>query len=119
MTEPSTEPSGEARFVYMTAGLPEEARAIGRVLVTERLAACANVLPGMTSIYWWEGAAQEDSEAVLIAKTTAALVDRLAARVAELHSYDCPCVVALPIVGGHRPYLDWVAEEATGQAATP
>lgn len=106
-----SEPSSEARFVYMTAGSPEEARAIGRVLVEERLAACANVLPGMTSIYWWEGAAQEDTEAVLIAKTTAALVDRLAARVVQLHSYDCPCVVALPITGGHAPYLDWIGRE--------
>jgi periplasmic divalent cation tolerance protein len=101
----------DAVWVYMTAGSLEEARAVGKVLVEDRLAACVNLIDGMRSLYWWEGGVQEDAEAILIAKTRADLVDRLAARVAEVHSYDCPCVVALPIRGGHQPFLDWIGEE--------
>lgn len=99
------------RFVYMTAGTPEEARRIGRTLVEERLAACANVIEGMRSLYWWEGAVQEDTEAVLIAKTRTDLLERLTERVKTLHSYSCPCVVALPIEGGNPDYLRWLAAE--------
>ncbi|HKI99218.1 MAG TPA: divalent-cation tolerance protein CutA [bacterium] len=99
------------RFVYMTAGSPEEARRIGRTLVEERLAACVNILPGMHSLYWWEGAVQEEQETVLIAKTRAELLERLTERVQALHSYTCPCVVALPIEGGNPAYLQWLADE--------
>lgn len=98
-------------FCYVTAGSREEALAIGRTLVEERLAACANVLGGMTSIYWWQGAVEQASEAVLILKTRTELVERLTARVTEIHSYECPCVVALPIEAGNPPYLDWIAGE--------
>jgi len=99
----------DARFVYMTASGTAEARTIGRALVEERLAACVNILPGMASLYWWEGAVREDEETVFIAKTREHLVDALTERVGELHSYDCPCVVALPIVGGNPAYLAWLA----------
>jgi periplasmic divalent cation tolerance protein len=102
-------------FCYFTTGSREEALAIGRAVVGERLAACANVLDGMTSIYWWQGALEQAGEAVLILKTRAELVERLTARIRELHSYDCPCVVALPIDAGHPGYLDWIARE-TGPA---
>jgi len=98
-------------FCYVTAGSREEALAIGRTVVEERLAACANVLDGMSSIYWWQGALEEASEAVLILKTRAELLERLVARVRELHSYDCPCVVALPIDAGNPAYLEWIARE--------
>ena len=101
----------EFRFVYMTAPDREEARRIGRALVEERLAACVNVLDGMNSLYWWEGAVQDDSEAVLIAKTRADLLESLTERVKALHPYSCPCVVALPIVAGNPAYLDWLAGE--------
>ena len=100
-------------FVYMTASTPEEARAIGRRLVEERLAACVNLLPGMESIYRWQGGIETAQETVLIAKTRAVLVDQLSARVRELHSYDCPCVVALPIAAGNPAYLRWIGDETT------
>lgn len=100
-----------ALFVYVTASDEAEARRVGRALVEERFAACANVIPGMRSIYRWQGEVQEASEAVLILKTTAALLDRLTARVKELHSYDVPCVVGLPIAGGNPDYLDWIRAE--------
>jgi periplasmic divalent cation tolerance protein len=84
----------QAMFVYATASSREEALNIGRTLVRERLAACANILDGMTSVYWWEQRVQEAGEATLILKTTSQLVGRLTARISELHSYTCPCVVA-------------------------
>jgi periplasmic divalent cation tolerance protein len=105
-----------ACFCYVTAGSREEALAIGRAVVEERLAACANVLDGMTSIYWWRGALEQAGEAALILKTRAELVERLTAWIKELHSYECPCVIALPIVAGNPAYLDWIARE-TGPAA--
>jgi periplasmic divalent cation tolerance protein len=100
-----------ACFCYITAGSKDEALRIGRALVEERLAACANVLDGMMSVYWWQGALEQADEAVLIVKTRAELVDRLTARVRALHGYDCPCVVSLPIAGGNPDYLAWIAAE--------
>jgi periplasmic divalent cation tolerance protein len=102
-------------FCYVTADSRDEALTIGRAVVEERLAACANVLDGLTSIYWWQGALEQAGEAVLILKTRAELVDRLTSRIRELHSYECPCVVALPIDAGNPAYLDWIARE-TGPA---
>lgn len=100
-----------ACFVYVTA--PDKAAAcdIGRALVEARLAACANVLDGMTSVYRWQGRVQEDSEAVLIAKTREELVPALTAKVRALHSYECPCIVALPVVGGSQAFIDWIEAE--------
>lgn len=101
----------EICLVYITASDMEEAAAIGRILVEERLAACANVHPPIRSIYRWEGAVAEDEEAVLIVKTRADLVDRLTQRVLERHSYDCPCIVALPVNGGNSAFLEWIEKE--------
>ena len=98
-------------MIYITASSREEALRIGRDVVADRLAACANVLPGITSVYRWQGEVQEDGETALILKTRSGLVERLTARVKELHSYDCPCVVALPITGGNPDFLQWIAEE--------
>ena len=103
-------------MLYITAGSRDEAKKIGRALVEERLAACANVIDGMESIYWWEGKLTENREAVLIVKTRAELVATVAARVKALHSYTVPCVVALPIVDGNPDYLAWIGAE-TGQPA--
>ncbi len=100
-------------LVYMTAGTAEEAERIGAALVEERLAACANVIGGMRSIYRWEGRVQNDTEAVLIAKTRTDLLDALTERVKALHSYQIPCVVGLPIVGGNGDFLDWIGAETT------
>ena len=99
------------RFVYMTTGTQEEARRIGRALVEARLAACVNIIAGMNSIYWWEGALQDDNETVLIAKTREELLADLIDKVKAMHSYECPCVVALPIEAGNPAYLDWLARE--------
>jgi periplasmic divalent cation tolerance protein len=100
-----------ACFVYITAPDKAAARDIGRALVDARLAACANIFDGMTSVYRWQGRVQEDSEAVLIAKTRADLVPALTEKVRALHRYECPCIVALPVVGGSQAFLDWIDAE--------
>lgn len=107
----------EFRLLYITTAKVEEARRIGKVLVEERLAACANIVPALESIYRWQGAIVEDREILLIVKTRAALVDAAIAKVKALHSYTCPCIVALPILSGNPAYLEWLGQE-TGEAAT-
>lgn len=98
----------EALFVYITCGSQEEAQKIGASLVQDRLAACANIIPGMTSIYQWKGKIEQDQEIVLIAKTTRSQLEALTQHVTQLHSYEVPCVVALPIQGGNPDYLQWI-----------
>jgi periplasmic divalent cation tolerance protein len=98
-------------FVYVTASSREEALNIGRTLVGERLAACANIFDGVSSIYWWQGRLIEEGEVSLILKSTSDLIPALITRVKQLHSYDCPCVVALPIAQGNPDYLDWIDKE--------
>jgi periplasmic divalent cation tolerance protein len=98
-------------IVYITTRDRAEAVAIGSALVEERLAACVNILDGMTSLYHWQGRIEQGHEAILIAKTKAGLVPALTERVKALHSYECPCVVAWPIEKGHRPFLDWIENE--------
>lgn len=105
--------SASFQFVYITTESMEEARRIGRALVEARLAACVNILAGMTSMYWWKGEIQDGRETVLIAKTRAHLLAALTDKVKELHGYDCPCIVALPITGGNPEFLDWIAAETT------
>ena len=100
-----------AVLVYVTASSRDEALAIARSLVTDRLAACANVLPAITSVYWWDGEVQADDEVAMILKTRDDLVEALTARVKALHSYDCPCVVAVPLAGGNSDFLNWIAGE--------
>ena len=98
-------------FVYATAADAAEAERIGRAVVAERLAACANVLPGMRSIYWWQGKLEDGAEAVLILKTTRERMQALIARVKALHAYDCPCIEALEVTDGNPDFLAWVAQE--------
>ena len=98
-------------IVYMTASSAEEAATIGQRLVEERLAACVNILGKMTSIYRWQGEVTSDDEVAFIAKTRADLIAPLVSRVQELHSYDCPCVVALPIESGSLEFLNWIESE--------
>ncbi len=104
-------------LLYVTAESREEAVAIGRDLVEERVVACANVLDGMTSIYQWKNTVEQSDEAVLLLKTRQELVPRVIDRVQELHSYDCPCVIELPIRSGNPDFLQWITDETI--SATP
>ena len=103
--------------VCVTAPSAAEAEAIGRALVEARLAASVNIVPQVSSLYRWEGALREAGEAMLWAKTRADLVAPLTARVKALHSYACPCVIALPITGGNADYLAWIDAETLPPAA--
>jgi periplasmic divalent cation tolerance protein len=98
-------------LAYITAPNREEALTLARALVSERLAACANVFDGMTSLYWWQGQVQQEGEVSLLVKTRADLLDALVARVRELHSYAVPCVVSWPVSAGNDAFLDWIREE--------
>ncbi len=98
-------------LVYVTAADVEEAQAIGRAMVEARLAACANVFPEMVPIFLWEGEIGEGSESVVIMKTTRERVEELIEAVEAMHSYECPCAVVLPVVGGSQAFLDWISSE--------
>jgi periplasmic divalent cation tolerance protein len=98
-------------IVYVTVGSTEEAHTIARDVVERKLAACANILPGMTSIYRWEGAIQEDNETVLILKSTADNIATLTEAIKETHTYDCPCIIALSIESGNTDFLNWIIQE--------
>ena len=104
-------------LVYITCAHLKQARAIGRTLVRERLAACANIIDNMNSLYWWEGTVHDECETVLIAKTRRALVPALTARVRQLHSYKVPCVAALPLIGGNPGFLRWIRAETARRRA--
>jgi periplasmic divalent cation tolerance protein len=101
--------------VLMTAGSHEEADTIAATLVSEMLAACVNIVPGITSVYRWQGKIERDEEWLLVAKSHARAVDALVERVHELHSYDVPEVIALPLSGGSQPYLRWLGEQVRSQ----
>ena len=97
--------------VLMTAPDRETGREVAAQLVRERLAACGNVLEGVTSIFWWEGDVQDEPEALVVLKTTREHVGKLTERVRALHPYDVPEVLALPVEEGLGEYMDWVRDE--------
>jgi periplasmic divalent cation tolerance protein len=103
------------RLLLVTTGSEEEAASIGRTLVTERLAACVNIVGPARSIYRWRDAVEEAREFILVIKTVARLYSRVERRVRELHSYELPEIIALGLIGGSKPYLDWI-RAATGPA---
>jgi periplasmic divalent cation tolerance protein len=102
---------GALRIAYVTCSDVSEAERIGRALVSERLAACVNLLPSLRSFYWWQGRVDEAVEIILIAKTSTAHAEALVARVRALHSYTVPCVVLVPVDGGNADYLTWLSGE--------
>lgn len=99
--------------VIVTTTLPSEAEAarIARAVVDERLAACAQRQGPIASIYRWQGKTEEATEWYVHCKTAASLAAKLIVRIRELHPYEIPEILATPVVGGHAPYLEWVAEE--------
>jgi periplasmic divalent cation tolerance protein len=99
--------------VLVTAPTADKAAELARALVEERLAACGNVVPGVRSIYRWEGKVEDDAEALLVLKTTRACFPALRERVLALHPYQVPEVLALPVEAGSERYLAWVGAETT------
>jgi periplasmic divalent cation tolerance protein len=96
--------------VLSTVGSAEDGERIASALVERGLAACVNLVPGVVSIYRWQGGVERDEERLMVIKTTAERLEALGAAIVELHPYEVPEVVALEVAGGHTPYLDWVAE---------
>jgi periplasmic divalent cation tolerance protein len=96
--------------IFITAESPEQARKIADALVGKKLAACVNIVPQVHSQFWWQGKIDSSDESLLIVKTKAALLDDVIASVKKNHSYTVPEVIALPIVGGNKDYLDWIDE---------
>ncbi len=99
-----------AVLLYMTAADDAEARALASRLVESRLVACVNILGAIQSLFHWQGV-QNEGEVALVAKTRAELVPTINTRLQAWHSYDCPCLIALPIVDGNPAFLDWIATE--------
>ncbi len=98
-------------FVYITTSSRKEAEAISEAIIRERLVACTNIIDNMSALFWWDDAVQKEKEVILIAKTTADAFPRLSSRVNELHSYECPCIIGMPISMGNPDYLTWIDEE--------
>jgi periplasmic divalent cation tolerance protein len=96
-----------------TVATPEDAERIARALVERRLAACVNVVRGITSVYAWKGAVQTDAELLLVIKTRREALERLRAALLELHPYDVPELVAFEVADGHRAYLDWIRDSVS------
>jgi len=101
----------EINLIYMTAGSKDEARMIGKALISAGLAACVNIIENMYSMYMWDGKLQDDTETILIAKTTKERLPDLIEKVKSLHSYKCPCIVSLPVSDGNPAFLNWIANE--------
>ena len=97
-------------LVYVTFPSIDDAKRISRALIEQRLAACANIFPAHQSMYWWEGKVEENDEITVIYKTKPVVFDAFKELCEEMHPYDVPCIVALPIHDGHKPFLGWVAE---------
>nr|WP_321514216.1 divalent-cation tolerance protein CutA [uncultured Pseudodesulfovibrio sp.] len=98
-------------MIYMTCQTITEAENIGTVLVERRLAACVNIIDGIKSMYWWKDKVEHANEIVLIAKTRDSLVDELTDAVKAMHTYEVPCIVAIPITGGNPDFLRWINSE--------
>jgi len=99
--------------VFVTVGDGDEALTIGRTLVEEKLVACVNMVPQIRSIYWWKEEVCDEQEVLLVLKTSASRFDSLQSRIRELHSYEVPEIIALPVERGLPEYLDWVIENTT------
>jgi periplasmic divalent cation tolerance protein len=100
-----------AVFVYITYPSVVEAERAGRALVERRLCACVNILPGMISHYWWEGAVERGEEAVMIVKTRSSLAERVSTTVKEMHSYTTPAILVIPLESVDKGYLAWLMAE--------
>jgi periplasmic divalent cation tolerance protein len=103
----------DVRVVLTTLPDAEAGARLARVLLEERLAACVNVVPGVRSLYRWQGALEESAEVLLLVKTRADRCAALAARIQALHPYELPEVLELPAAGGSAAYLDWVWRESS------
>ncbi len=113
---PAAMPSAASILVYVTCTSQRESLRIARTLVLEHLAACGNAIPGMRSVFRWQGRMRQAGESVLVLKTWRSLLARVTQRVRELHSYQLPCILALDVKGGDAGYLAWIARETASES---
>jgi periplasmic divalent cation tolerance protein len=111
----ATESPNDVLVVFCTFPNPEKAAEVARTIVDERRAACVNLLPAVRSIYSWQGEVCDDAEALAVIKTSAGRFEALRSRIVELHPYDCPEVIAMPVCAGHADYLKWVVDSTPGE----
>jgi len=97
--------------LFITVSGPEEAHKIAEALIKQRKAACVNIVPRVESFFWWQDNIDTAQESMLIVKTKASLLSEITILVKEIHSYDVPEIIALPIVGGNQDYLEWIDKE--------
>jgi len=97
--------------LLITASNIEEANKIAELLLNQRKAACVNIVPGVSSLFWWQDKLDSAQESLLIVKTKASLLPEIISLVKGIHSYDVPEIIALPIVGGNQDYLEWIDKE--------
>ncbi|MFC2025376.1 divalent-cation tolerance protein CutA [Chloroflexota bacterium] len=107
---------GAKVVILITTGTEEEAHKIAKVLLNQKKIACVNIVPRVNSFFWWEGKIDSDQESLLIIKTKASLLNEIVNLVREVHSYDIPEIIALPIVGGNPAYLQWIGKEVKYRA---
>jgi len=100
-----------ANVVVFITSTDEEAPKIAEALLMQRKAACVNIVPKVSSLFWWQDKLDSAQESLLIVKTKASLLNEIVTLVREVHSYDIPEIVALPIVGGNQDYLEWIGKE--------
>jgi periplasmic divalent cation tolerance protein len=106
-----------AVIVYTTWPSIVEAERAGRAIVERRLAACVNILPGMVSHYWWEGKLERAEETVMLVKTRATLAEAVRKAVKELHGYQTPAIMVLPVESVDADYYRWIVQEARGEGS--
>ncbi len=102
--------------IFITTGTDEEAHRIANMLLNQKKVACVNILPKVRSLFWWQGKLDSAQESLLIVKTRASLLSEIVSMVREVHSYDVPEVIALPIIGGNPDYLEWIGKEVKQSA---
>ncbi len=97
--------------LFITTANTEEAQRISSMLLNRKKAACVNIVPKVSSLFWWQDKLDSAQESLLIVKTKTSLLNEVVTLVREIHSYDIPEIIALPIVGGNQDYLDWIGKE--------
>ena len=97
--------------LFTTTSNSEEAHKIAKILLSQRKAACVNIVPGISSLFWWQDKLDSAQESLLIVKTKASLLDQIITLIRENHSYEVPEIIALPIIGGNQDYLEWIDKE--------
>ena len=103
----------EICLVYSTFGNLDDAKRVGKTLVEERLAACVNIIPKIHSFYWWKEKIEEDEESILIAKITSENADKVVERIRELHPYELPAILVIPLIKVLKDFADYVKSETS------